>query len=462
MPMQQLVLLMIVVVTTAEYLAQGDKWGRFAILPGPVGYLPELLGGVALVCVIALGVQSRFRFVRSAYWILFGLLAFAVAAGVIANGVDSGPIFAGLRSYLRAIPWFFVPAVFTFSDKQVRTQLRLLLAICVLQIPLAIEQRIYTAGTYYGFEAVTGDWTVGTLLDSGMLSIFLVSAACIVTALTTRQILTKKQGLPLFLLLLIPTMINETKATLVLLPLGVLVTFLCASRPGARLKALGLALGLFAVFVALFVPTYNKLNEKREYGVGISEFFFDSDKARDYLLTNADVGAVGWVGRGDAILVPARDTLADPVRAAFGLGMGNASRSALGQRFSGRFNPLYERFLITGFARIVLELGFLGFGLLMSVYWLIFNDSRAVARIGDGNKASLAAAWAGIVLVMILALFYCKVEGSSALSCLFWYFSGLIAAERMRLALLHGSSQPVLAKTMRNEAPSTSAGPAAA
>ena len=57
-------------------------------------------------------------------------------------------------------------------------------------------------------------------------------------------------------------MINETKATLVLLPIGLLVTFLCASRPGARIKQLGLVLGLTAVFLALFVPTYNKLNEK--------------------------------------------------------------------------------------------------------------------------------------------------------------------------------------------------------
>ncbi len=460
--MQSLVLFMIVTVTTCEYLAQGDKWGRFAILPRSVGYLPELLGGVALVCVMALGIQNQFRFVRPSYWIVFGLLAFALAAGVIANGVESGPIFAGLRNYLRAIPWFFVPAVVAFSDKQVRTQLRVLLAICLLQVPVAIEQRIYTSGTYFGFEAVTGDWTTGTLLDSGMLSIFLVAAACVVTALTIRQILTRRLGVPLFLLLLVPTMINETKATLVMLPIGVMVTLLCASRPGARLKQVGLVLGLSAVFLALFVPTYNALNEKRKDSVGIGEFFLDNDKAKDYLLTNADVGGVGWVGRGDAIIVPMRETLKDPVRAAFGLGMGNASQSALGKEFSGRFNQLYERFLITGFARIMLELGFLGLSLLMCVYWFILQDSRVLARKGRGNKAALAAAWAGVTVVMTLALFYSKVEGSSALSCLFWYFSGLIAAERMRLAFPHESSQPVLGTLLQTGSRSTNAGRAAA
>jgi hypothetical protein len=443
--MQYLALLMIVTVTTVEYLAHGDKWGRVHVLPAQLSFLPELLGAVALVCVIALGMQNRFKFLRHAYWIVFGLLGFALVAGVIVNGVESGPIFAGIRNYFRAIPWFFVPAVFAFSEKQVRTQLRVLLAICVLQVPVAIEQRIYTTNTYYGFEAVTGDWTIGTLNDSGVLSIFLVAAACVVVALTIRQSLTKWQGLLLFLLLLVPTMINETKATLVLLPFGILVTFLCASRPGARIKQLGVALGLSAVFLALFVPTYNKLNEKREYGVSIGEFFLNSGNAEQYLLSNADVGTTVLVNRGDAMIVAVRETLKDPVRAAFGLGMGNASLSALGKNFAGRFSELYKNFLVIGFARFILELGFLGFGLLLAVYWLIFQDARVVSRKGSGNKAALAAAWAGITVVMLLALFYTRVETSAPVSILFWYFSGLIAAERARLASPHAASEPVSA-----------------
>ena len=161
---------------------------------GQVFDLTEARGvpsGASRCCCASLRDRTRYAepiSVRApAYWIVFGLLAFTLAAGVIVNGVESGPIFAGLRNYLRAIPWFFVPAVFAFSDKQVRTQLRVLLAICLLQVPVAIEQRIYTTGTYYGFEAVTGDWTIGTLLDSGILSIFLVAAACVVAGLTIRR-----------------------------------------------------------------------------------------------------------------------------------------------------------------------------------------------------------------------------------------------------------------------------------
>ena len=457
--MQYFALLMIVTVTTVEFLAQGDKWGRFAILPGSMAYLPEILGAVALVFVIALGMHNRFKFVRPAYWILFGLLGLTTAAGAVVNGVDSGPIFAGIRTYLRAIPWFFVPAIFAFSDKQVRAQLRWLLALCVIQVPIAIEQRIETANVYFGFTAVTGDWTTGTLLESGILTVFLVCAACVACALAIRKRLLKKQFLLIFVLLLVPVTINETKVTLLLLPIGVVTTFLFASRPGERAKQILVALGLFAVTVAVFVPIYNKLIEDRPYSTPIGAFFTDRDRAKGYLLSDQQgLGPNAEVRRGDALIVAVRQTTGDPVRAAFGVGIGNASESALGRDFSGRFNRLYEPFLIIGFTRVLLELGFLGFGLLLTVYWLIFQDARVVASRGEGNKAAFAAAWAGITIVMAIGLFYSKVEASSALSFLFWYFSGLVAAERMRLTVPDESREQEFAKPSHPGVRSTSAG----
>ena len=149
--MQQLALLMIVGVTIVPYLSVGDAFGRFAILPGPAKYIPEILGGVALLFVIALGIRDRFRFVRPAYWVIFGLLTICVAASAVANSLEPGPLFSGIRAYLRAIPWFLVPAVFAFGENNVRTQLKWLLGISLLQVPIAIEQRITTGDNYYGF-----------------------------------------------------------------------------------------------------------------------------------------------------------------------------------------------------------------------------------------------------------------------------------------------------------------------
>jgi hypothetical protein len=377
--MQKLALSMIVTATIVPYLSMGDAFGRFAILPGPAKYLPELLGGVALICVIALGVRNRFRFVPPAYWLAFGFLVLCLTAGAVANAIEPGPLFSGMRTYLRPIPWFFLPAVFEFTEKHVRTQLRLLAAICLLQVPVAIEQRITTADNYYGFVAGTGDWTTGTLVGSGDLSIFLVAAACVVAALTVRRCLSKWQGLLLFLLMLVPTMINETKVTLIVLPIAVVLTFQAAARRGERIKQAVIAIGTVSVSLALFVPTYDWLYESRS-GASVGEFLFSNDLNR-YLETGAEIGATREAGRLDSARVAVKETLQDPVRTAFGLGMGNATQSALGQQFSGKYAERYELFTKFSFANLVLELGLLSFSVLMIVYWFIAAERMRLAAV---------------------------------------------------------------------------------
>jgi hypothetical protein len=437
--MQALALLMIVGVTIVPYLSVGDSWGRMAILPGPMKYIPELLGGVALLCVVALGIRDRFQFVRPAYWVLFGLLTICLAASAVANALEPGPLFSGLRAYLRAIPWFFVPAIFAFSEKRVRTQLKWLLGISLLQVPLAIEQRIKTADNYYGFVSVTGDNTTGTFILSGPLSIFLVSGACVVAALALKRILPKWQALSLAMLMLVPTMINETKVTIVVAPFALFVTFQVLSKRGERLKQMVLTIVALTVFLAAFIPTYDWLQEGRGNERGgnetIAEFFF-SDKAKSYLETNsADIGTTKAVGRVDSARLAVQQTLSDPIRAVFGLGMGSTMDSALGPQFSGKYFERYRMFTEEStFSTIMLELGFLGFGALMCVYWLIVRDALFVAEHGNPCLSALSAAWVAITPIMALMLFYTTIHLSVALSFLFWYFSGLIAAERARLA----------------------------
>jgi hypothetical protein len=116
------------------------------------------------------------------------------------------------------------------------------------------------------------------------------------------------------------------------------------------------------------------------------------------------------------------------------LGIGNASDSALGVQFVGRYYKVFEPFLLSGFARLVLELGVLGVALVMLLYWLIFTDSRIVAAYDNNQKGALAAGWTGVTAVFAASTFYKDLITFEALSCLFWFYAGLIAAERMRIA----------------------------
>ncbi len=113
--------------------------------------------------------------------------------------------------------------------------------------------------------------------------------------------------------------------------------------------------------------------------------------------------------------------------------MGNVSDSALGDQFTGRYYDIYRVFLTSSGTYIIFEFGLAGLALILLVYWAIFKDCVSVARHGHGIMSALAIGWSGVMAVMLIGTFYHNVIDSRALSILFWYFSGLIAAYRMRL-----------------------------
>jgi O-antigen ligase len=238
----------------------------------------------------------------------------------------------------------------------------------------------------------------------------------------------------LFFVLLLPTTINETKVTLIILPLGLLVTFWCAADPRVRGRQVLLAASLFAAFLAIFVPAYNAANEGREYGVTIGEFFFDSSHAEKYMATGKGIGAQGQVGRIDALTVPMHELSKDPVSLFFGYGIGNASDSALGQQFKGHYYELFAPFVLTGFSRIVLEMGLIGLFLTLLMHYLIYRDCVVVARHGEGPIRAFAAGWAGVTVMMAVTIPYVDNLKMASMTYLFWYFSGLVAAKRMELS----------------------------
>lgn len=429
--MQRLTLSMIVTVTVIVFFAKGDPYGRFHLLPNAAGFLPELLGAIALIYVIVEGVRGRFQYVRPAYWLLLIAIGITVVCGVVANGVASGPIFTGLRIYLRAIPWFFLPAVYAFSEKQVSQQLKWLLFICLLQMPISIEQRITATDLGWG----TGDTTQGMMQDSGILSIFLISATCVITGFYVRKILSLSQYMWLFLLVLLPTMINETKVTIFLLPVGLITAYAFSSEPKMRTKRILIAVFFLTLFGAIFIPVYDSLMQQRTGDVVTLKDFFTDDKQMDrYMTDKKDIGSRGKARRGDATIVPLKHLIKDPIRFVFGYGIGNVSESNFGHGFSGAYQKLWDPFAVTAFSKFFLELGMLGFVLVLIWYWLIFQDCRALASQQSGFYSAFAAGWTGVMAVMTIATFYSMVHMFPVLSFLFWYFAGLMAAARMRMA----------------------------
>lgn len=409
----------------------GDQLALSHVVPKPLAFLPDVLSGLVILYVIALGARQRFQYVRSSYWLAFGVVTVVIVCGAFANNEAPGPLFAGMRYYLRAIPLFFLPAVYEFSESQIRQQLRLLLLVGLVQLPFAAHQRMIVMDA----NRFSGDSVVGTLVQSSPLSMFLICAVCVLTGFVLRQRISKTLYFILFFYLLAATTINETKGTLILLPFALLTSALVGAAPGKRVRIFVVTLALFAGFVAAFAPIYDYMQRKSPYYVSIEDFFTSKKIVTKYVDTHSTVGAVKVTGRVDSIKVPLQELSHDPVKLVFGLGIGNVSHSSLGPQFVGAYYTLFQGFLVSSMSIFILEIGLLGVVMVFVLYWLIFRDSVAVAHLDQGIVGSVAIGWAGITVLMTIAMPYITTHIYASLSYLFWYMSGLVAASRMRMAL---------------------------
>src|SRR5882757_1876311 len=402
-----------------------------------VKFVPEVMAILIAGAVFFEGVRKGFPNVATRYWVAFGSMAFIVVCGILTNSVGSGPIFAGLRVYFRALPLFFVPAVFSFSDDQIKTQVKWVLGIGLLQVPIAAYQRyvIWEAGRF------SGDDVRGSAADSGILSIILICMALILLGAYMRKQITASRFFPLFFLVLLPTMINETKATVILLPIGLMTTIVAGSARGQRMKVFAMGMVLLGVFGAILVPVYDYMAAKNPYKneQHLMDFFTNQKEMDRYMNAkgNAGIGAKHAVRRGDQIRVPMEYLSKDPVKLAFGLGIGNASHSNLGEQFTGDYYDLFQFFSVLTVSTVMLELGMLGLLLLFIIYAMLFFDSIAVAREDKGLIGSMAAGWIGIMAVIGAATFYTSIHLFTMLSFLFWYFAGMVAARRTQLQTQH-------------------------
>ena len=211
------------------------------------------MSGVLLLPLTIEGLNGGFRRVPAKYWALLVAAVAVLAGGVVANGVESGPIVNGARFFLRALPLFAIPFVYAFSAAQLRSQMWVVGAIALVQVPLAVAQRLITTASGHW----SGDVVFGTLMISGILTVFLISAICVAAAFAVRGRL-GWLGFTLFsLTLLVAISVNETKVTVLLLPLGLLVAFGVASPRGRRLRNVTMATALLGVMAAVFVPVYD-------------------------------------------------------------------------------------------------------------------------------------------------------------------------------------------------------------
>ena len=435
--MHGLVIALFTSILIVEYLVE-----RRGLLHPYFVLMPEVLSSIAML-VVLLKVMNGARFYFDwRYGVFLTVLLFTLAFGFVVQDVQAGPMLAGVRSYVKFLPFFLLPAVHRFTPRQLRVQLTLLLGLALLQPLLAFYQRFVE----FGDSMHTGDPVRGTLTTSSVMSLFMVAAIAAVVVLYLRGRLRLPTMLALSVWLFAATTINETKATLLLLPVALLLpALLMPGRARVVRRLLPLA-ACGALGIAAFAGVYDYLGQYRTNKEPIGDFFLGGESLSRYVYTGAANTDQPYIGRFDSIEIALEHTTTDPLTLAFGFGAGNVSESFMPE-FSGRYADYYVRFGVgqTQITQFLWEIGVVGTLAYLFLYYVVARDAFSLARSKD-PAAPIGQFWAVVVVIMTVALLYKSVLAMNDSGYLFWYLSGLVASRAAAVrhgALLRGSPQRV-------------------
>ena len=155
--MQGLVVALFLQILIVEYLVE-----RRGLLSPYFVLIPELLSAIVMIVVLLRLMNGSRVSLDWRYGLFIVILLFTIAFGWAVQDVPTGAMLAGARAYVKFLPFFLLPAVHRFTPQQLRVQLGLLLALALLQTPLAFVQRFLE----FGNEMHTGDPVKGTLTTS--------------------------------------------------------------------------------------------------------------------------------------------------------------------------------------------------------------------------------------------------------------------------------------------------------
>jgi len=384
--------------------------------------LPETLSAIAMVVVLARIVAGARVSVDWRYLCFIGLLVFTMIVGFTVQDVSAGAMVAGIRAHLKFLPFFLLPLVYRFSAREIRVQLLVLFGLLLMQTPLAFYQRFIE----YAHQMDTGDPVRGTTAASSSLSMLMLCAIAAVVSLYLRRRMGLFPALFLMAVLFLPTTINETKATMLLLPVALVVPALLMPRGSGRFRRLAPIVAAGGLAAVAFVTAYDSLIRHREFAPPLSAYL-TGDVLTRYLHTSQLGEEVNYIGRFDSIEIALARNSDEPMRLAFGLGAGNVSTSFLPQ-FDGKYAAYFLRYGVdmTQVTNLLWQIGLVGLALYLALYWFLLRDAHYLSR-QSGNDALLGQVWFTVMLIMSFAMLYKSIFSMNEIGYLFWYFSGLVA-----------------------------------
>lgn len=395
------------------------------------GYLPsysvlviDLVSAFTFVILFVIAVGHRRFDITNALGVFLIIFALGMIGSVVTNDVSAAPIVAGIRTYLKYVPFLLLPIIYEFSEKQIRSQLTCLFVLILAQTPMAFYQKFVE----FWDGGRTGDAIGGTIgpSASGILTYVLCCTIAVVMTAALRSRLRWSIAFLIVIFLAAPIALNETKVAMVILPIVLIGPVALSGTIGQRIRNFSF-LGLFsAALIGTLVVSYDYFNTRT-----MLEFWSDRDQvAFEIAMGTHQYG--GKVRRLDSVRF-AYLTIQKEGKLLFGVGIGNASQSAI-DGFEGDYYNRYWR-MRPGqvyLSRIIWEFGL--FGVLILIVFLggIIQAALKVRHNPD-LTGLLAQAWIPITAILIMSLVYFRTFEIDVIGFIYWFYSGHICAKAARL-----------------------------
>ena len=374
-------------------------------------WIPEMVSSlVAFYILVSLAIYKKIN-VPFKYILLLLLYILHIFMGLAINDVSFGPVMAGLRTYCKFIPLFLLPAFFNFDDDKMKKILLFILGLACVQLPVVVWQR------FFAFRAVlSGDPMGGTLgyHTSGLLSLFLISIISFLVAFYLQKKISTRFFVISLILVFLPTTLNETKITFVLLPLSFIFPLIFIKK---QRKNVVIALFVIVVFggVAFTLKNVYDHFQMKRWGHGISRFASDEEWIDNYMATRIDpiFHAVDKALRGPQMI--------------FGHGVGNVSISFT-KAMTGKYHREAMMYDVghVSITKLFWEIGIIGtllfFLLVSTVFWDTLKLCRRSDFIGAFSLGMLT-----LITVFFLSFFYTMTIDLNLMVFLFFFLSGYTA-----------------------------------
>jgi hypothetical protein len=383
-------------------------------------WIPEFMALLAFLYIpAAMALKKEFR-LPPKYTLLIILYIVHIGTGFVVNSMEVGTIIAGSRQFFKFIPIFLLPSVVELTENDIIRILKFIFLMAVIQFPVTIWQRFFGALSHSG----SGDHVSGTIGEfaSGRLSIFLIIVLSFFIILLLWNRISLKFFMVSFFLLFIPTAINETKITFLLLPFAfILPVYFGKIKLGKNLSKI-VPLILFASIVLfIFVGIYNYIGWGKSKG-DLLGFFSQTEKISKY----SDNRIV-------PILTAFEKIFDNEIKiTVFGYGAGNLSPSfnkSMESNFVEKFS-VYQPLAVT-LTKLLWETGYGGITLFSLILVNIFFDALKLFKRSEGFFKMFALWMTVVTCFFSLSNIYSAILDSNLFMYLFFFFSGyLVSYER--------------------------------